>query len=47
MNYYRINNGICIKIQLYEIWNGDYTFREDALAEMTPLLGMDSENIIL
>ncbi len=31
--------------QLSEIFSGDYTFIEDALVEMAPLLGMDSENI--
>ena len=32
--------------QLSEIWNGDYVFTEEALSEMAPLIGMDSENII-
>jgi hypothetical protein len=32
--------------QLSEIWNGDYVFTEEALSEMAPLLGMDSENIL-
>ncbi|HHX56610.1 MAG TPA: hypothetical protein GX710_01175, partial [Clostridiales bacterium] len=32
--------------ELSEIWNGDYIFTEDALSEMAPLIGMDSENII-
>ncbi len=31
--------------QLSEIFSGDYTFIEDALVEMAPLLGMDSGNI--
>ncbi len=32
--------------QLSEIWNGDYTFAEEALGQMAPLLGMDSKNIV-
>jgi len=32
--------------QLFEIWNSHHVFTEDALAEMAPLLGMDSNNIV-
>ena len=28
-----------------EVRNGDYTFVEDGLAELAPLIGMDSSNI--
>lgn len=30
-----------------EVRNGDYTFVEDGLAELAPLIGMDSSNIVL
>lgn len=33
--------------QLSEIWNGDNTFVEEALTEMAPLLGMDSNYIAM
>ena len=32
--------------QLSAIWDKDFTFAEEALSEMAPLIGMDSENII-
>lgn len=31
--------------QLKEVWNGDYTFQEEALMNMAPLLGMDSDKL--
>ena len=33
--------------QLKEIWNADYIFEEEAFSIMAPLLGMDSNNIMM